>query len=417
MSVEITGPGGTTSLFGNTVEVSRGAFVVEITSPGPQGPVGPMGVGDMAKSVYDPDDDGKVVSAVSADAAPWSGITGKPAAFPPETHTHTGVYSPVGHDHAGVYATASHNHDAVYSAIGHDHSGVYATASHSHAIADVTNLQTALNGKADTTHDHDSAYAALNHNHDAAYSPVGHDHSGTYATTGHTHTGVYAAATHSHAISDVTGLQGALDGKASTTHDHTGVYAPADHNHSGTYAPATHAHGNITSAGAIGSTSGLPVITTTSGALTTGSFGSTSGTFAEGDHTHTLDGLSDVTITTPSSGQVLSYDGSGWVNATAGGGSGDVVGPSSAQADGIPVFDGTTGKLLKDSLYRCTDFIRKNVGSGKGYLVGFSGSSSVSGIAPGTDGQVLMADSAQTLGVKWATPSASGGANLWQLLL
>ena len=99
------------------------------------------------------------------------------------------------------------------------------------------------------------------------------------------------------------------------------------------------------------------------------------------------------------------------------GADGDVVGPSSAQADGIPVFDGTTGKLLKDSLYRCTDFIRKNVGSGKGYLVGFSGPSSVSGIAPGTDGQVLMADSAQTLGVKWATPSASGGANLWQLLL
>ena len=107
----------------------------------------------------------------------------------------------------------------------------------------------------------------------------------------------------------------------------------------------------------------------------------------------------------------------GTIKGADGEGAGDVVGPSSAQADGIPVFDGTTGKLLKDSLYRCTDFIRKNVGSGKGYLVGFSGPSSVSGIAPGTDGQVLMADSAQTLGVKWATPSASGGANLWQLLL
>lgn len=33
-------------------------------------------------------------------------------------------------------------------------------------------------------------------------------------------------------------------------------------------------------------------------------------------HTHTLDGLSDVTITTPSSTQVLQYNGSAWVNAS-----------------------------------------------------------------------------------------------------
>lgn len=41
-------------------------------------------------------------------------------------------------------------------------------------------------------------------------------------------------------------------------------------------------------------------------------------------HAHTLDELSDVTITTPSSGQVLKYNGSGWVNGTdnTGGGAG-----------------------------------------------------------------------------------------------
>lgn len=46
------------------------------------------GAGDMTTAVYDPDDDGKVGAADSADAAPWAGITGKPATFPPDTHAH-----------------------------------------------------------------------------------------------------------------------------------------------------------------------------------------------------------------------------------------------------------------------------------------------------------------------------------------
>ena len=65
------------------------------------------GGGDMTTAVYDTNDDGKVNSADSADAAPWTGITGKPSTFPPDTH--------------------------------------------SHAIADVTGLQTALDNKVDDT--------------------------------------------------------------------------------------------------------------------------------------------------------------------------------------------------------------------------------------------------------------------------
>jgi hypothetical protein len=58
---------------------------------------------------------------------------------------------------------------------------------------DVTNLATqaeldaGLSGKADTTHNHDSVYAALNHNHDTAYAPLGHNHAGVYAPVSHTH--------------------------------------------------------------------------------------------------------------------------------------------------------------------------------------------------------------------------------------
>ncbi|MDD3663340.1 MAG: hypothetical protein PHT84_05765 [Candidatus Pacebacteria bacterium] len=52
------------------------------------------GVGDMVKSVYDANDDGKVNSADeadhadAADAVPWSGVTGKPSTFTPAAHEH-----------------------------------------------------------------------------------------------------------------------------------------------------------------------------------------------------------------------------------------------------------------------------------------------------------------------------------------
>jgi collagen type VII alpha len=45
----------------------------------------PAGGGDMMKSVYDTNSDGIVDHAALADAAPWGGITSKPATFPPDS--------------------------------------------------------------------------------------------------------------------------------------------------------------------------------------------------------------------------------------------------------------------------------------------------------------------------------------------
>lgn len=67
-----------------------------------------------------------------------------------------------------------------------------AAASHSHAIADVTGLQTALDGK----------------------SAVGHGHAIADVTGLQTALDGKAASSHSHAIANVTGLQTALDAKA-----------------------------------------------------------------------------------------------------------------------------------------------------------------------------------------------------------
>lgn len=54
----------------NTTKIATTAFV--------QGEISAFGAGDMAKSTYDTNDDGKVNAADTADAVPWSGITSKP---------------------------------------------------------------------------------------------------------------------------------------------------------------------------------------------------------------------------------------------------------------------------------------------------------------------------------------------------
>lgn len=88
--------------------------------------------------------------------------------------------------------------------------GDFAAASHTHSIANVTGLQTALDGK------------------QAA--------------------GSYATASHSHVIGDVTGLQTALDGKAASSHTHiigdvTGLQTALDGKQAaGSYAAASHTH-------------------------------------------------------------------------------------------------------------------------------------------------------------------------------
>jgi hypothetical protein len=72
------------------------AAIFNFTVPqGIQGVQGPPGPGDMTKAVYDTNNDGVVDHAALADtattasAAPWAGITGKPASFPPSAHAAT----------------------------------------------------------------------------------------------------------------------------------------------------------------------------------------------------------------------------------------------------------------------------------------------------------------------------------------
>jgi hypothetical protein len=83
---------------------------------------------------------------------------------------------------------------------------LYSPVGHSHAIADVTNLQTTLDGKALLVHTHTINDVINLQNELDDKSDVGH----------------------SHAISNVTGLSDALSGKSDTSHTHSSLYSGTD---------------------------------------------------------------------------------------------------------------------------------------------------------------------------------------------
>lgn len=167
-------------------------------------------------------------------------------------------------------------------------------------LSSQTDLQSVLDGKSSTSHVHTGTYEPANANIQGHIGSTSNPHTVTAAQVGAYTTGA---------------VDTLLAGKSDTTHTHTGVYEPADptilkdadigvsvaaqgHNHAGVYEPAD---ATILKDADIGVT------------------------VAAQSHTHALDGLSDVTITTPASGNVLSYDGAGWVNSAPTGGQSDLT--------------------------------------------------------------------------------------------
>ena len=248
-----------------TVIKLRRGTAAQWTSANPVLAAGEMGVEtDTNKSKYGNGSTAwtslpySVASASGSATVEWTDVLNKPSTFTPSSHTHaiadvTNLQTSLDGKQAivsGISDTEIGYLEGVTSLIQAQINGKAAT-SHSHAISDVTSLQTALDGKAATSHTH-------------AISD----------TTGlQTALDGKAATSHSHAISDTTGLQTALDGKAATSH--------------------THVKANITDFAhthAISDTTGLQTA---------------------------LDGKLSATVSSPSSGQVISYNGSAWVNSAA----------------------------------------------------------------------------------------------------
>ena len=155
-------------------------------------------------------------------------------------HNHDLDYADINHTHT-EYAPINHNHDLDYADINHTHTE-YALTDHNHAIADVTGLQTALDGKADDLHNHAIAdvtglQLALDGKADDLHTHAIGDVTGLSLELDGK-----ADVNHSHSIADVTGLQLALDGKADINHNHDLEYADINHNHDLQYADINHTH-------------------------------------------------------------------------------------------------------------------------------------------------------------------------------
>ena len=143
----------------------------------PSGTFTPVGTGDMAKSVYDTDNNGIVDNAEKLEG------------------------------HAASY---------------------FAQATHSHAIADVNGLQDELNGKGagdmkKSVYDADGDGVVdnakkLDGRTLAQFAPAQHSHDMSQVSGLSSALTGKADAAHSHEIADVNGLQAALDGKINTTY-------------------------------------------------------------------------------------------------------------------------------------------------------------------------------------------------------
>ena len=108
-----------------------------------------------------------------------------------EVNTLLNGKSDTSHNHDSAYAKISHNHDNAYASKSHQHDSAYAKISHNHdnAYYNKSEVNTLLNGKSDTSHNHDSAYAKISHNHDTAYASKNHNHDSAYASKSHQHDG------------------------------------------------------------------------------------------------------------------------------------------------------------------------------------------------------------------------------------
>ena len=131
----------------------------------------------------------------------------------------------------GIQAGAEINVNADWNAATGDAAiqnkpATFPPSAHGHAIADVSGLQTALDGKAATGHTHGipdvtGLQTALDGKQAAgSYASTVHSHSISDVTGLQTALNGKAASAHSHGIADVTGLQTALDGKAALIHAH-----------------------------------------------------------------------------------------------------------------------------------------------------------------------------------------------------
>lgn len=302
-------------------------------------------------------------------------------------------------------------------------STLYAGASHSHAIADVTGLQTALDGKAASTHDHTisqvtNLQTTLDGKANTNHSHIINDTTGLQTAlngksdVGHTHLAVDISdlaselsgksdVGHGHAISDVTGLQTALDDKAAasalSSKQNSDSFLTAISGLSGTASQVLRRNASNTAYefATISGGGTVDLTTDVTGVLPVDNGGT---------------GL-DLSDLSGQAGMVVAVKGdeSGYEFVSAGGGSGTVtsvgvsapssifeVGSSPVTASGTIVLSFATGQAAH--------YVLGTDSSGNVGLMGLTAAQIATAVAPGASGNVLTSD-----GTTWTSAAPSGG--------
>ena len=196
----------------------------------------------------------------------------------------------------------------------------------------------------------------------------------------------------------------------------------------GDFAAASHTHGNITNAGAIGTTSGLPVKTGTSGVLEAGAFGTSAGQFAEGNHTHAAGDIVSGTLaiarggtnlgTTPTDGQLLIGNGTGYTLSTLTAGSNITVTNASGSITIASTASGSGGTKTYafftplDNQPPASNFATLDTRNSVA-LLDFDAATDEFAIFVGVMPEAAVLTSGLKIFIHWAATSATSGACRW----
>lgn len=297
------------------------------------------------------------------------------------------------------------------SGTSHQHFALYSSLSHAHAQADVTDLTTDLAGKSATSHQHFAVYSSLSHAHIVGDTTGLQTELDGKSSTAHHHFAIYSSLSHVHAEGDVTNLVSDLAGKSSTAHQHFSLYASVSH---------AHAASDITS-----------------GTMATAILGggvANSGTFLRGDSTWATPsggsgapttaeylvgladaGLSAERVVASSTSCFFDIGTAGQATVVRAALTGDVIASANSNATTIP---GNTVTYAKMQDVSATSRFLGRITAGAGDPEELTGTqattlldavtSGAKGLAPASGGgttNFLRADAT------WAAPSGGGGSN------